>query len=214
MPISPVSSPSTKVYKVKSMEEAQQLVEQIKGGKAPALGGDQSAVEGGTGKRSGMGLGDTAAPQQEANVKEGGGEQAAIEAIKNDSEIQNAFKNWQSLSEDEKLKIGGKISQIQGKAMGFEPVGDLSVDPSLAKPGQSGTYGRWTTSGGNAKITMSPAAMADPAKFLNTLTHEQGHEWASKNGGNPQNHGNGDKVYELGDAVERGVFGTDSHPGG
>ncbi|MNS14367.1 1,6-anhydro-N-acetylmuramyl-L-alanine amidase AmpD [compost metagenome] len=137
-----------------------------------------------------------------------GGRQAAIAAILNDAEIQQAFKDWPRLSTEQKLKIGAKISDIQGQAMGFTPA-PLSRDPNLAKAGQTGTYGLWSSRNG---IGISDAALASPAMFLNTVVHEQAHKMNWQEGKAPSaRHDSGkDAVYDIGNDFEQAVFGSRS----
>lgn len=129
-----------------------------------------------------------------------------VAAIKADTEIMNAFNNWQRLTQDQKMAIGQKVVHRQGEIFGFRPV-PMGIDPSLAGSRVGGYYG-----GGRLKL--SPSSLEGRGRFINTIVHEQTHamkaqfrmpEAPGHNGGD-----NGDLPYRVGDGVERGLFGTDN----
>lgn len=93
-----------------------------------------------------------------------------IQVLRQDDAINLGLKNWKSLNTDLKMQLGKRVSDIQANIFGFTP--------APLRVGEGKYHGGYTA----GKIDVGPKSMVSAREFLDTVVHEQNHEFQHEKG--------------------------------
>lgn len=95
---------------------------------------------------------------------------ALIQALRQDEAVTQGLKNWKNLSTDLKMLVGKRISDIQAGIFGFTPA-TLRVGEGKYHGGHKPNL-----------IDVGPKSMVSAKEFLDTVVHEQNHQFQWEKG--------------------------------
>lgn len=95
---------------------------------------------------------------------------ALIRTLRQDEAVSQGLKNWKNLPTDLRMQVGKRISDIQASIFGFTS--------APLRVGEGQYHGGYTA----GIIDVGPKSMVSAKEFLDTVVHEQNHEFQHEKG--------------------------------